>query len=101
MVKKYSVFISNEAYLDIMSITDYLIKDLENENSAKKFIKNLESVIISLENYPHRGSIRKTGKFKNKKFRQIFIDNYILIYDINEINSAVIVHTVFYSYRNI
>ena len=88
MAKKYSVLISNEAYFDIMNITEYLIK-------------NLESVIISLEYYPHRGSIRKTGKFKNKKFRKIFIDNYILIYDINEIDTAVIVHTVFYSYRNI
>lgn len=39
--EKYSVFISNEAYLDIMNITDYLNKDLENENSARKFIKKI------------------------------------------------------------
>ncbi|MEE1354071.1 MAG: type II toxin-antitoxin system RelE/ParE family toxin [Acutalibacteraceae bacterium] len=98
-MNKYSVLISPKAYQDLDGIYKYITDSLEAPNTAEKLISQIEQRILSLELFPHRGTLRKTGIYSNGKYRQLFFKNYTIIYRINESNHQIIIVTICYSHR--
>ena len=41
-------------------------------------------MILSLETYPTRGSLRKVGQYRNQGFRQLFYKNYTIVYTVKD-----------------
>jgi toxin ParE1/3/4 len=60
-------------------------------------IDKLEEAILSLELMPHRGAKRHVGAYVNKGYRQLFINNFTIVYRIDEAKKQVIIVTVRYS----
>ena len=58
--------------------------------------KNLKKAILSLEEQPYRGAERKYGFYAFKGYRQLIVENYIIIYEVFENEKVVAVVTVKY-----
>ena len=97
---KYFVKLLPKAYRDIDEIYNYISRILLEQEIAMNFIRDIENVIFSLEEFPYRGAERKIGTYINKGYRQIFSKNFIIIYRIDELEKNVIIVTVRYSKSN-
>lgn len=45
---------------------------------TEKMADILDNVILSLQEMPYRGAVRKVGNYANKGYRQIFINNFTI-----------------------
>lgn len=94
---KYSIKLLSRAYYNLDDIYSYISAGLLEPQAAQTIIESLEEAIYSLEDMPYRGSIRKTGSYARKGYRQLFIKNFTAIYRIDEANKQVVIVTVKYS----
>ncbi len=60
----------------------------------------LEEAILSLDEMPYRGAIRRKGAFANKSYRQLVVRNFTIVYRIDEENQMVMIVTVRYTSSN-
>ena len=97
---KYSVKLMSRAVRDLDGIYDYIAGNLLEPETASKLIDRMEQQIYSLEQMPYRCSERKQGIYANRGYRQLMIENYTVIYRVDEANKMVIVVTVHYSPSN-
>ena len=65
-------------------------------NYADNAIALAEKAILSLEEQPYRGAERKYGFYAFKGYRQLTVENYIIIYEVFENEKVVAVVTVKY-----
>jgi len=97
---KYVVKLLPKAYRDIDEIYTYISQKLLEKEIAMNLIKDIETVILGLEEFPYRGAERKIGVYVNKGYRQVFYKNFSIIYRIDEAKKYVIVITIRYSKSN-
>lgn len=97
---KYDIYITPQAYRDIDSIYKYIHEELLAEKASMDMVDALDSVIMSLDEFPHRGAERKVGFFANRGYRQLFAKNYTIIYRIDEDRKRVVINTVRYSHSS-
>ncbi len=97
MESKYTVKLLPRAYRDLDGIYAYIAETLKEPTTASKLVDSLEESIFSLENIPRRGALRKTGDYANRGYRQLFVDNFSVVYRIEETKKQVIIVTVRYS----
>ena len=91
----------SRASKDLEKIYRYISEELFMPGTAEKQISRIESGILGLEIFPQRGAVRKNGLFVDKGYRQLLVDNYMIIYRINEFKKQVHIVTVQYAKRNI
>lgn len=96
-MNNYRVKMLPKVARDLDEIYLYIASKFNNINAANRIIDAIEEGILSLSQLPHRGSIRKTGKYANIGYRQLFIKKYTIIYRVNEQEKNVIIVTVRYS----
>lgn len=97
ILDKYSVQLLSRAYRNLDEIYGYIREELFAEQAAENLIDKLEEAILSLETMPQRGARRRVGAYANKRYRQIFVENFIVVYRIDEVKKQVIIVTVRYS----
>ena len=90
---KYTVKMFPQAYRDIDKIYG---QALLVSNYADNAIALAEKAILSLEEQPYRGAERKYGFYAFKGYRQLTVENYIIIYEVFENEKVVAVVTVKY-----
>ncbi len=96
----YSVKLYARANRDLEQIYKYIANNLSEPLAAKKLISALENAINNLEYFPERGAIRHTGIYANKNYRQLFVNNYVIIYKVIKEQKEVHVVTVRYALSN-
>lgn len=94
---KYAVKLYPRAYRDLDEIYSYISINLMEQGTADNMITALEDAIFSLEQFPERGSIRRTGAYANQGYRQIFVKHYAIIYRVHKEMQEVHIVTVRYS----
>ena len=57
----------------------------------------LEKAIYSLQEFPERGTLRKSGAFADGNHRQLFVKNYVILYAVFKDKREVYVKTIRYS----
>lgn len=97
MVEQYKVKLMSRALRDLDGIYKYIAETLLEAGTALNLVEEIEREIFSLEHFPNRCPIRRTGRFSNKGYRQLFVKNYTVILRVNEEKRTVIVVTVRYS----
>ena len=98
---KYEVLLYPKAYRDIEEIYTYIALEKLEPSVAKGLTDRIWDAINSLELYPYSHQDRQTGRYANKGYKQLIIDNYIAIFRIDEDNKQVFVITVQYGGRNL
>ena len=96
-MNKYIVKISPQAYREIAGIYQYIAENLMVPETSLRIVTEIESAIFSLDMLPYRGAERKIGRYANKGYRQLFVENYTIVYRIDEMKKQVIIITVQYS----
>ena len=94
---KYSVKLMNRALRDLDDIYGYIAHTLLEPETALNLVGRIEEAILSLEEAPKRCSQRKQGVYANRGYRQLFVENYTVVFRIDEEEKTVIVVTVRYS----
>lgn len=94
---KYTVKLMQRASSDLDDIYNHIADDLKETGTAEKMADSLEEAILSLNEIPYRGSIRRTGAFANRGYRQLFVKNFTIVYRIDEAKKMVIIVTVRYA----
>ena len=94
---KYSVQLMNRALQDLDEIYAYIVSEFSAPTAAENLIDRIEQAILSLEDTPKRGSVRRTGVFTDREYRQLFVKNYTIVYRVEEENKRVLIVTVRYT----
>lgn len=97
---KYDVKLYSRAYRDLDSIYTYIVENLLEPGTAANIIDELEAAILSLEQLPERGALRRIGAYANGDYRQLFVKNYCIIYRVLKEKKEVHIVTVRYTPSN-
>ena len=92
----YAVKLYAQAYRDLDGIYSYIANELLEPNAALNLVNELEGAILSLEQMPDRGAVRRVGLFANSGYRQLFVKNYIIIYRVLREQKEVHIVTIRY-----
>ena len=96
--KKYSVFWTRSAQLNLEEIIEYISSD--SESQAKKIFQKIKNRSLELEQMPLRGRIvPEFREFNIRKFRELVISPWRMIYSVE--NNKVYVVAIFDARRDI
>lgn len=95
-LKEYGVFISHNAKKELNEIHKYIKFSLLSEQAANDLLLDLHDAITSLKYMPYRGFV---GVGKYRKYRQIIVKKFTIIYEITDGDKVVVV-TVKYAPSN-
>ncbi len=100
ILDKYVVKLYTRAHRDLDNIYAYISEVLSEPGTALNMVDELESAILSLEQLPERGAIRRVGAYANGSYRQLFIKNYCIIYRLLKERKEVHIVTIRYMPSN-
>lgn len=80
MTKKYEVYLTQHAQVDLEHIYDYIASD--SINNAIKFITQIENKVYSLENFPNRNPLIPENEYFGTDYRHLIYKKYRIIYRI-------------------
>ena len=98
--KKEKNIISEENKIEDIKVKENKIEKLSPEN-AKGQTDRIWDAIRTLEQMPEAHQDRLVGRYAGKGYKQLIIDNYLVIYKMDNISKKVFVVTVQYQGRNI
>ena len=96
-MREYQVIITKDAVKDIDDIYIYVARKICMPMTASKLCKRITDAILGLKYMPYRYSILEDAK-SNLPYRKIIIDNYVIIFLVEE--NRVIVTNIFYGASN-
>lgn len=98
---KYSVILYPRAFRDIDDIYAYIALEKMSPENAKGQTDRIWDAVKSLEQLPESHQDRLVGRFAGKGYKQLIVDNYIIIFKIDKEQNRVYIVTVQYQGRNI
>ena len=98
---KYKVKINPRAIRELDNIYEYIAAEKLSPENAKGQVNRIKSAILDLGTLPQSHQERHEGRYAGKGYRQLIVDNYIVIFRIDEANKTVYVVTIQYQGRNI
>lgn len=98
---KYEVMLYPRAYRDIDDIYAYIALEKLAPENAKGQTDRIWAAIQSLDTFPSSHQDRIVGRYADKGYKQLLIDNYLAIFKIDEMKKIVYVVTVQYQGRDI
>ena len=85
---------------DLDNIYRYISEELFAESSATNILKRIEKGIMALREFPFSCNYVSNEYLKNKGYRKLIVDNYIVFYLIEEEKDQVIIMRVLYGKQN-
>ena len=98
---RYKVKINPKAIRELDSIYQYIANEKLAPENAKGQVDRIKKAILNLDTFPQSHQERNEGRYALKGHRQLLIDNYIIIFRIDEINKFVYIVTIQYQGRNL
>lgn len=98
---KYKVKLNPQAIRELDSIYKYIAKEKLAPENATGQVNRIKKSILNLSTFPQSHQERNEGRYAGKGYRQLLIDNYIVIFRIDEANRIVYVVTIQYQRRNL
>ena len=98
---KYKVKINPRAIRELDHIYEYIANEKLAPENAKEQVDRIKKAILGLETFLQYQQERNEGRYAAKDYHQLLIDNYIVIFRIDEPNKTVYVVTIQYQGRNL
>ena len=83
-MNKYKIILTKQFKLELRDIIKYISSSLQEPITAKKIGIKIRKKISSLNFLPERYIQVTNAKFKDGNTRKLILDNYIIIYKIEE-----------------
>ena len=96
----YRVIFTETAETELDGIYDYISRTLLSEDAANRLMEKIEASTLRLEIFPESCSIADGYIINDIQYRKLIVDNYILLYNIDEAIKQVNIIHVFYGRRN-
>jgi len=96
----YYIQITEPTEKDLYEIGAYISKELLEPETAKKVISKIAKGIYSLEEMPLRNPLVADERLAHKGIRKIMVDNFIVLYIVNEESKTVTIIRILYSRRD-
>ena len=96
----YKIKLTKLAHEDLMRICTYISQDLGNPSAALHVIALVEKVLDQLKSNPCMYEICRDPSFAQKRYRKAVIQNYVMIYSVENSRNEVIVLRIFHGSRN-
>lgn len=97
---KYKISFTKDSIFEMDNIYDYITENLYNIQAAKNLMQKVENSIYTLKNMPRKYMIVKKVDELDLEYRRIVVDNFIIIYTINEYIKTVYIVHIYYSGSN-
>ncbi len=101
ILDKYTVKINPRAIRELDEIYEYIAFEKLSPENARGQTDRIKAAILGLDTFPQSHQERQTGRYAGQGYRQLLIDNYLVIFRIDERKRVVTVVTVQYQGRNI
>ena len=98
---KYRVKINPRAIRELDRIYEYIANEKLAPENAKGQVDRIKKAVLSLDTFPQSHQERNEGRYAEKGYRQLLIDNYITIFRIDEPHKTVYVVTIQYQGQNL
>uniref|UniRef100_UPI003FEE1554 type II toxin-antitoxin system RelE/ParE family toxin n=1 Tax=Eubacterium sp. TaxID=142586 RepID=UPI003FEE1554 len=98
---KYKVKINPRAIRELDHIYECIANEKLAPENAKEQVDRIKKAILGLETFLQSHQERNEGRYAAKDYHQLLIDNYIVIFRIDEPNKTVYVVTIQYQGRNL
>lgn len=95
----YKIIVTDVATEELEGIFDYISRNLNNKSATEKLKLKIEKLFLWLEQNPYLAT-RVHIKPQNKIYRRLVINNYIVLYKVEEEKKQVIVYRVLYGRRD-
>ncbi len=96
----YKLHITPAAQEDIGETVDYLVKRLKNPPAAARLVNQIRMCYQELQKYPGMYEQCRDIRLREKGYRKVVIDNYILVYHPVEEEHTVFILGFFYGGRD-
>ncbi|MDC3412073.1 type II toxin-antitoxin system RelE/ParE family toxin [Aquibacillus sp. 3ASR75-11] len=93
---KYTVKVTPKAYEDMDRIYGYITNELHNQSAADDLLMKIETGILRLRIFPFSCSFVKDEMLKEKGYRKLTVENYIVFHLVRKDEKEVIVMRVLY-----
>ncbi|GAA0607911.1 type II toxin-antitoxin system RelE/ParE family toxin [Virgibacillus siamensis] len=93
---KYAIKIAPKAFEDLDDIYSYIYNELFNEGAADNLLKQIETSVMRLKEFPFPCSLVTDEILKNKGYRKLIVANYIAFYLVREEEKQVVVMRVLF-----
>ena len=98
-INNYEIVVTDIAKEELEKIYDYIFNNLYNKLAADTLMNKIEQSIFSLEENPYK-CVKIHIKQSNYMYRKLVVNNYIILYDIDEKYRQIIVYRAIYGKRN-
>ncbi|MEC5423245.1 type II toxin-antitoxin system RelE/ParE family toxin [Virgibacillus sp. C22-A2] len=86
--------VTPKAYEDLNSIYGYIVNEFYNEEAADDLLEKIEVNIMRLRDFPFSCSFVNDEMIKDKGYRKLIVDNFIVFHLVNETDKVVVVMRV-------
>lgn len=98
--QQYKIVFTNDAIIEMDSINHYITKNLYNSQAASRLMEKVEEAIYGLKDMPRKYAVIKKYEELNLQYRRIVINNYAVLYTIDEEEKTVYIVHMYYGERN-
>lgn len=96
----YEIEFTEDARDEIREIYEYISKNLVNEDAAKRLMRKMRKNVMDLAESPKiYVKIEKKDRMK-REFRRMVVDNFIILYTIDEDKKTIYISHMYYGRRN-
>lgn len=99
-MSSYNVVITEVAQRDLLDSFNYIASELRESDSASLLLSKIRTKVKSLEEFPERNNMISETKYEAQKIRLCPVENYIIFYQVSEIQNHVYILRVLYKKRN-
>ena len=100
MANNYTIKMTPKAADDLDNIYRYISEELFAASAATNILQRIEKEITRLKEFPFSCNHVADEFLKNKGYRKLIVDNYIVFYLIEEEKDIVIIMRVLYGKQN-
>ena len=98
---KYKIKVNPRAIRELEQIYEYIANEKLARENAKGQVGRIKKAVLSLDTFPQSHQERNEGRYAGKGYRQLLIDNYIVIFRIDEPHKTIYVVTIQYQGRKL
>ena len=92
----YKLFITQNASDELDGIVNYISNHLDNPSAAVSFLDKAEDCYSRLSDNPKIYQLCDYQDFKEKGYRKAVVNNYVMIYRIDEVTDTVYILHIFF-----
>lgn len=97
----YAVRFTRHAARDLDDMFRYIIYELGTEKAAKKLMREVETSVANLQEFPFSAPQVKDDLLAKKGYRALTVrKKYVVLYRVYEDRQQVIIHRIFYGKRD-